>query len=334
MQPDPAAASLHEIVTHFHLEHGAHTRVGVDITAMRVRIAQADEHRFLRFRPAGSSTDAKAATTGKFKFLHLTDTHIQPELHAVDGCRMCFSHAHKSRADFALIGGDLVFDAAEQKHDRAKFLYAMYAETVKRIEMPVYSALGNHDVFGTSPASGIDKSDPAYGKKMFEDRIGPRYQSFDHKGIHFVILDSIELTPDGKFSGGIDADQIAWLKTDLEKTGKAMPVVVTTHVPLVSGAVQILDAGANWQGLLVRNARQVLDILWQSNLKMVLQGHTHIVEKVEYNGCAFITGGAVSGNWWKGKRLFHPEGYGLIEVADGKLSWSYQTYGFVADAAV
>ena len=279
---------------------------------------------------AGAQT-TQAAATGKFKFLHLTDTHIQPELHAADGCRMCFDKARKTAADFTLIGGDLVFDAAQQKHERAKSLYGMYGEAIKRLEMPVHAALGNHDVFGTHPSSGVDRSDPGFGKKMFEDKIGPRYQSFDHKGIHFVILDSIELKPDGSFVGGVDTDQINWLKADLAKTGRATPVVVTTHVPLVTAANQILNSGDNWRGLAVRNAREVLDVLWQSNVKMVLQGHTHIVENVDYNGCQFITGGAVCGNWWKGKRLFHPEGYGVVEVAGAKFSYSYHTYGFVAD---
>ena len=277
---------------------------------------------------AGSTSQAAIP---KFKFLHLTDPHIQPELHAGEGCKMCFDHARKAAADFALIGGDLVFDVAEQKMPRAQMLYGMYGEAIKRLELPVHAALGNHDVFGTNTRSGVDQSDPAFGKKMFEDKVGPRYQSFDHKGVHFVILDSIELTPDGGFLGGVDAEQIAWLKADVAKTGRTTPVVVTTHIPLVTGAPQILAAGDGWKSTVVRNSREVLDVLWQSNLKMVLQGHTHIVENVDYNGCQFVTGGAICGNWWKGKRLFHPEGYGVIEVTGGKFNYSYRTYGFVAD---
>ncbi len=289
---------------------------------------------FLTATAAGALIPAAAqSATGDFKFLHLTDTHIQSEMRASEGCKMCFEHASKTRPDLALFGGDLVFDAAQQKSARAKSLYTMYGEAIKRLEMPVHAAMGNHDVFGIHPSAGVDRSDPGFGKKMFEDKIGPRYKSFDHKGVHFVILDSIELTPEGSFIGGIDAEQIAWLKADLAKAGAAIPVVVTTHIPLVSAATQILDAGDRWKGLAVHNAREVLDVLWQYNTKMVLQGHTHIVENVEYNGCQFITSGAVSGNWWKGKRLSHAEGYGLIEVANGQFNWSYRTYGFVADPA-
>src|SRR5262249_25427426 len=149
-----------------------------------------------------------------FTFLHLTDTHIQPELHADAGCRMCFENAARLGADFAIIGGDLVFDAAEQRADRAKRLYDLYAETIKRLEMPAHAVIGNHDVFGVAAKGGVSSGDPGFGKKMFEDRIGQRYRSFDHKGWHFVLLDSIELTTDpgflGPIRGGVDADQLAW----------------------------------------------------------------------------------------------------------------------------
>ena len=52
VQADPAAASLHEIVTHFHLEHGIDAGEGVDHDADERAIAQPDERRFVRFRAA------------------------------------------------------------------------------------------------------------------------------------------------------------------------------------------------------------------------------------------------------------------------------------------
>src|SRR5579863_6178222 len=52
VQADPAASSLHEIVTHFHLEHGVDPREGVDHHADERAIAQPDERRFVRFRAA------------------------------------------------------------------------------------------------------------------------------------------------------------------------------------------------------------------------------------------------------------------------------------------
>ena len=279
---------------------------------------------------AGALTPLAAAATG-FSFVHLTDTHIQPELRADQGCRMAFQKINRTKADFALHGGDLVFDAAAQGHDRANLVYGLYRDTVKAIEMPVHAAVGNHDVFGTVPASGIAKSDPEYGKKLFEDKIGKRYYSFAHKGWHFVVLDSIGITATGGFEGRVDDAQLDWLKTELVSIGTRTPLVVTTHIPLMSSVLQIVpDQGAKPQTYLVTNARQVLEMLSPYNLKAVLQGHTHIRETVMYNGCQFITSGAICGNWWKGARLGHPEGYGVLTVKGDDIAWRYETYGFVA----
>ncbi|MFN7919673.1 MAG: metallophosphoesterase [Bryobacteraceae bacterium] len=282
---------------------------------------------------SAAAASAAAAQNARFSFIHLTDLHIQPELRASEGCRMCFDHARKTKADFALLGGDLVFDVMNQKHERAKLLYGMFAESSKRLEMPLYSTPGNHDVFGWNKASAVPEDDPGYGKKMFEDKMGPRYRSFDHKGWHFVTLDSVQaIRTEPFFEGSIDAGQLAWLKDDLAKAGAGTPVIVMTHIPLVTGAAQILQAKTPTASLQISNSKEVLEVLWKHDVKMVLQGHTHICERVEYNGCQFITSGAVSGNWWRGKRLFDAEGYGLIEVSGGRAAWSYRTYGFQAEA--
>ncbi|MCS7023677.1 MAG: metallophosphoesterase [Bryobacteraceae bacterium] len=289
---------------------------------------------FLGVMAAGAASAVSAeAARAKFKFLHLTDTHIQPELRASEGCRMCFQAASKLKADFALAGGDMVFDVFEQNLDRAKKLFALYGETVKYLDLPVHTSLGNHDVFGISPKAGVSKATPGWGKKMFEDQIGPRYKSFDHKGWHFIILDSVDITPAGGYRGLIDAEQMEWLKQDIAQAG-SKPTVALTHIPLLSAAPKILRAApANTDSILVANAVEVIEILMKGNLKMVLQGHTHICEKVEYKGCQFITTGAVSGNWWRGPRLGFPEGFGLIQVQGDRAEWSYRTYGFQASAA-
>jgi hypothetical protein len=110
-------------------------------------------------------------------------------------------------------------------------------------------------------------------------------------------------------------------------------LVVVTHVPLVSSVLQVVpDPWMTAETYLVTNAREVLDILWPYKPIAVLQGHTHIREVVIYNGCQFITSGAVCGNWWKGPREGHPEGFGVITVHDRELVWQYQTYGFTATA--
>jgi 3',5'-cyclic AMP phosphodiesterase CpdA len=270
---------------------------------------------------AESGGESRAAWDREsFSFAHFTDIHIEPELRAAAGTAACFDRLNALQPEFALCGGDLLFD--------------LYGETSRRLSMPVHSVPGNHDVFGLSNQSGIPASDPLYGKKMFEDRIGPRYSAFAYKGWHFLLLDSIGITPQREFIGRVDEEQLAWLRTELAAIGPSKPIIVLTHIPLLSAVLQIVpDPWKSPSTYLVTNAPEVLGLLAPYNVKAVLQGHTHIRENVIYNGCQFLTSGAVCGNWWKGPRCGHPEGFAMVTVKDGAVSWRYETYGFVAVGA-
>lgn len=274
-----------------------------------------------------------AVAADTFSFVHFTDIHIQPELHAAEGSRRCIARINALKPDFAICGGDLVFDACAVSKPRANQVFDLYAETIKPLQVPVHTIIGNHDVFGISTNGGVTPSDPMYGKRMFEDRIGPLYSSFDHRGWHFVMLDSIRNgTPGREFIGQISEEQIAWLRNDLASMKPGSKLVVVTHIPLASGVLQLVpDPGRAADIYLVTNAQDVLNILWPYKPKLVLQGHTHIRETVVYNGCQFITSGAVCGNWWKGPRDGHPEGFGALTIRGDEVQWRYETYGFVAD---
>jgi 3',5'-cyclic AMP phosphodiesterase CpdA len=290
---------------------------------------------------AASLAFAEPPTAQGFSFIFFTDTHIQPELKAAEGCRTCFKQLESVPGDFAICGGDLVFDALAVPAARAVALYDLFRQTSAALRVPVHYTLGNHDVFGLTPKSGVATSDPQYGKKAFEDRYGPTRYSFDHKGWHFIVLDSIAPLPDRTWIGRVGQEQIAWLRDDLAKTGKTTPIVVVTHVPLVTGAVSYVPR-ADWLSktpslaglldtLMVTDAAEVIDALLPYNIRVVLQGHTHVNEDITFRGLRFITSGAVSGNWWKGVRAGSPEGYSTLRLGiDGSVQHSYHAYGFQA----
>ena len=119
------------------------------------------------------------------------------------------------------MGGDHVFDALKVDRTRANSVFDLYKKTEQTLQMPLHHAIGNHDVFGINTKSGVSPSDPAYGKKMYEDRVGRTYDSFDHKGWHFVVLDSIQPTEDRMWQARIDEPQLSWLKADLNKIAAA-----------------------------------------------------------------------------------------------------------------
>lgn len=281
---------------------------------------------------AAYSSGGLAGSATKFRFVHFTDTHIQRELKADEGVAKCFGQIAKLKPDFCLCGGDLVFDVLETGKPRAKQLYDMYTEAVKHLDCPVHSSPGNHDHLGVFEKSGVSPADPEYGRKMFEDRIGPLYRSFDHKGWHFITLNTVFI--DGRtYKGFVDEEQMNWLKADLEKNGTTKGVIVMCHIPLMTSVLQVVPEWRIVQDtIVVQNSAEVVVLLEKYPVKLVLQGHTHINERVNWKGIDFITTGAVSGNWWKGPRLGFPEGYAVLDVTGDKVSWRFESYGWNAAA--
>ncbi|MBB2155329.1 metallophosphoesterase [Gluconacetobacter diazotrophicus] len=266
-----------------------------------------------------------------FTFLFITDTHLQPELNANSGCHMAFAKAQSVPADFAIQGGDHVFDALGVNAGRATMLMDLYKRTADDLTLPVHHTIGNHDCFGVYTQSGARPTDPLYGKKYFEDSFGRLYYAFDHKGVHVVVLDSIGITADRAYEGRIDAVQLAWLAKDLAAQPEGTPIIVVTHIPLVTAVEDYAAPPARpaaHHGLSVVNAYEVLPLFDRYNVIGVFQGHTHILERIDWHGVPYITGGAVSGNWWHGTRYGTPEGFMVVDVANGTVKTRYETYGF------
>ena len=309
-----------------------------------------DRRHFLSLAGAFAATGGPAfgapeVSPEDFSFVHLTDTHIQSELHAGEGCRLCFDKINSIKPNFIINGGDLVNGSNGPIMDsplRSKELYDLYTETAKRLRAPLHHVIGNHDICGMLPA-GVRASSASYNKRMFEDCIGKPYYSFVHKGWQFIILDSIYIPANSGWAGRIDDDQLTWLSSELAAIPPDRPLVVITHIPLVTGYFDYVHSPAQaWQvaDMKLQNSKEVLDLLWPYNLKAVLQGHTHYREIVNFKSCQFITSGAVCGNWWKGPLApketadSYLEGFGVVTVKNGELAWRYESYGFHADPPV
>jgi len=272
-----------------------------------------------------STTPAPTATApGNLEFVFFTDVHLQPELHGTEGSEKCFRQITALKPAFTLCGGDLVFDANKVPAERANSLYDLYSKTEHLLNVPLHRTIGNHDVFNLSDSSG---------KKMYEDRFGTTYSSFDQGGYHFVMLDSVFLTNDHDWEGRVSPEQLAWLAADLARVGPNMPVIITTHIPLVTAYTCYRPASAKPMTksyLTVANAAEVLKVIEPYHVIAVLQGHTHVNEVVSYKGCEFITSGAVCGDWWKGPRWGFHEGFTAISLRSGKIEHRYETFGWRA----
>ncbi|MFW6140675.1 MAG: metallophosphoesterase family protein [Acidobacteriota bacterium] len=261
----------------------------------------------------------------RFSFVFLTDIHVQPELHAGEGFRETVQMVNELKPDFVLTGGDLVMDVLGQSFDRADRLYQMYLDISGQFEMPVYNTMGNHEIFGVNKNSGVNSSHPEFGKKMYQNRINERYYSFDHKGWHFMLLDSVQITSDHSYVGGVDEQQMEWIEQDLQSVAPETPIIISTHIPLISVYPLFSGnpVGGKLSSIVVNNGHSVLQLFKDHNLKLVLQGHLHIVEDILIGGIRFITAGAVSANWWEGPRDGMEEGFALIHIKGSSVEWEY-----------
>ena len=267
-----------------------------------------------------------------FQFVFMTDIHVQPELNADQGFKQAIKKVNQLNPDFVITGGDLVFDVLGQSFERANQLYDMYVDVCNNFNMPVYNTIGNHEVFGLYEKSGISPNHDEYGKQMFKNRIGYEntYYSFDHKGWHFMILDDIGFTEKRRYIAEIDSGQFKWIIEDLKNVQKETPIVISLHIPLISVGKQMLDGGtaALSPGLVLENSHEILNLFKDHNLRIVLQGHLHIVEEIIYKNTHFITAGAVSARWWKGSYSGFPEGFAVIDVTENNFKWNYESFGW------
>jgi 3',5'-cyclic AMP phosphodiesterase CpdA len=269
-----------------------------------------------------------------FTFVFLTDIHLKPELGAMEGFQMAIDSVNALKPDFVLTGGDLVDDALYTSHERADSLYQLYMKMSKGFQMPVYNAMGNHEHYGYNATPKVDPEHPDYGDRMFERLIGHRYYSFDHKGWHFIILEGTQKGDGnwGNYIGQIDEAQLDWIKEDLQNLDPETPIVVVTHIPLVSVMPQINNGPlyAENQSTLIINQREVLAPFRNMNLKLVLQGHLHALEEINLmDQVQFITGGAVCGQWWKtADDAPLQEGFLKIKVTGQEFTWDYVDYGW------
>ena len=272
-----------------------------------------------------------------FRFVFMTDIHVQPELRGAEGFESAIDHVNglMPKPAFAITGGDLVMDVLSQTYGRADSLYTLFQQTAQRFEMPVHNCIGNHEHFGLSSKSGVSPDHPEYGKRMFMNRLGEgrTYRSFDHGKWHFILLDGVGMLPERGYFGQVDSLQLVWLKEDLERIGPDRPVVLALHIPLYSVRIQFRDGplASNGRGSVVTNANDVWKICRQYNVKLVLQGHLHIVEEIVWRGTHFVNAGAVSGAWWKGPNEDFEEGFVVVDVKGDDFTWRYEPYGWNAE---
>ncbi len=244
-----------------------------------------------------------------FTFAYVSDSHIQ-HIKGSDFVRnwdrgliraVAETNLLTPKPDFVVFGGDLAQLGKKSELDHG-------AEMLARLNNKVYCVMGEHDYY-------LDLGE--YWSELY----GPHYYSWDHKGVHFVVLNSIltydkwtyERWPTAEQRmnemAGLDnpngspfmvgKKQLEWLRQDLAKVTKETPVVVFSHSP-----IQKIYKGWNFW---TEDAEQVQALLRPLDDVTVIYGHVH---QIQYNQIGNISFHAVMATAWPWP---YPESYAQAE---------------------
>ncbi|MGZ8191162.1 MAG: metallophosphoesterase family protein [Methylococcaceae bacterium] len=240
---------------------------------------------------------AFAESDQNFTFAYISDAHIQH----IEGTKfvrnwdrgliraVAETNLLTPKPDFVIFGGDLAQLGSKAELDHG-------AEMMSALNSKVHYVMGEHDYY-------LDLGE--YWEKLF----GPQYYSFDHKGVHFISLNSIRTYDDWTFKrwptneqrmvemAGLDnpngspfmvgEEQRVWLKSDLDKINKTTPIVVFSHSPL-----QKIYKGWNFW---TEDAEQIQALLKPFKKVSIIYGHVH---QIQYNQIGNISFNSVMATAW------------------------------------
>jgi len=247
--------------------------------------------------PLSTVEIAFADSKKNFTFGYISDSHIQH----IKGNQfvnnwdrglirsVAEANLMQPKPDFVVFGGDLAQLGTKPELDHG-------AEMLAKLNYKTYHVLGEHDYY-------LDLGE--YWSELF----GDHYYSWDHKGVHFIVLNSIITFKEWTFDrwptpeqrmlemAGLDNPngspfmvgdaQRAWLAKDLEKVSKDTPVVVFSHSP-----IQKLYKGWNFW---TDDAEQIQALLAPFADATVIYGHVH---QIQYNQIGNISFHAVMATAW------------------------------------
>lgn len=287
---------------------------------------------------AFSKEKLKKGVKRSLRIGHLTDIHLldksEPKAAVIKVLRELAQHT--DRPDLLINTGDSLMDMNRQPKDRVQQLWSAWDEVMQHNVIPMKSCIGNHDVWSlakSDPQYEVAQKDELYGKAWIKKKLGlpGTYYTFAQKDWQFIALDSIHYSAE---KGGymIDPEQMLWLEQQLKDIPKERPILIFSHVPIIS-VTPLLYAAQSKPANELRfpGGDQHIDVMAikslfkkAGNVKVALSGHVHYVDQVSYLGTQYYCGGAVSGNWWNGILDDFPPAYSLLDLYEDGSS-HYQT---------
>ena len=190
-----------------------------------------------------------------FYFVQLSDSHwgfngpaVNPDASGTLPKAIAAVNALEHKPDFIVFTGDLTH-TTDNPVERRKRL-AEFRDIVSKLQVrDVRFMPGEHD-------ASLDNG------KAFTELFGPTHYTFDHKGVHFIVLDNVS-DPAAR----IGEAQLAWLAADLAKRPREAPIVLFTHRPL-------FDLAPQWDWA-TRDGAKAVEMLMPFPNVTVFYGHIH-----------------------------------------------------------
>lgn len=187
----------------------------------------------------------------------------------LDGIR----HVNLLRPEFVVSVGDLIEGYTEDKSE-IEAMWKEFLAGMESMQMRFFFVPGNHDL-----------SNPVM-HKVWKEKFGREWYSFDYHGVHFLCLSS----EDPKQTHMSD-EQVEWIEKDLAEHADARWTFAFMHKPLWVTAEQSMAAGngdpTNWKKV---------EALLKDRPHTVFAGHVHHYVQYDRNGTNYYhlatTGGA------------------------------------------
>ncbi len=272
--------------------------------------------------------------SGSLRLVFFSDVHAREEWDTPLALEQAAAAVNRCHPDLVVAGGDLITDGFQSSAAAVAPRWDVYLDHLhRRLRAPVHAAVGNHDLVAAIPEDGTPPAADPRAELRARLGLDRTWRAVDAGGYRLLLLDPFEVVGgELKYRGLVGPDQLAWLEREVEAVDPATPLILVSHMPLLTAFYQATEgmgfpAPAN--RVLVNN-REVLARFAGANLVLVLQGHLHVDETLRWQDTTFVTGGAISGKWWRGPWHGTPEGFGVVTLRRDRVDWQYRTYGWTA----
>jgi hypothetical protein len=197
---------------------------------------------------------ARAAGQDDFYFVQMSDSHWgfegppNPDAKGTLQKAVAAVNSLDYQPDFIMFTGDLTHTTDNPMERRKRM--SEFREIVKDLKVKTVRFMpGEHD-------ASLDNG------KAFQEFFGATHYTFDHKGVHFIVVDNVS---DPRAM--IGDEQLAWLAADLKQQNADAPIVVFTHRPL-------FDLVPQWDWA-TRDGAKAIELLMPYKNLTVFYGHIH-----------------------------------------------------------